>query len=229
MSKLRPIPAIRSFAVLGLAIGAAACASGDNTDLASPSSGMAPHQPNYVIMASIEPGEMEEKTGPDHVVVQGEAPNEPAHQPWTDPTMDSAPTGFEIDASLASACQIPKAEAFFDTESADLPPTAQAALKAMYECFSTGPMKGHRLAIVGHTDPQGSAKYNKTLGQQRAEAVAAYLEGLGMASQQMEAGSAGESEASDDPAQWPYDRKVVLDIAEQEDEPAEPATEAPSE
>ncbi len=228
MSTSRPSIALSPFLVLGLALGAGACAKGDHTDLASPSSGMAPHQPNYVIMASIEEGEMAAKTGPDHVVAEGEAPTAPAHQPWTDPTMDSAPTGFEIEASLAEACQIPKAEAFFDTESSDLHPTAQAALKAMYDCFSTGPMKGHRLAIVGHTDPQGSAKYNKSLGQKRAEAVAAYLEGLGMAAEQMEPGSAGESEAhKDDPAMWPYDRKVVLDIAMQEDEAA--GGEAPAE
>lgn len=225
MSKLPPLPR-RS---LALACAAAslglACtpAQGRHYGPQDPENQALAHKPTYVIQATIEDGEMLEKTGTGPGVAQGSPPDEipPLHQ-WANPTMDSAPTSLQIDASLAQACNVPDAKAFFGTDTSDLQPEAQAALKALAECFTTGPMKGHRLSITGHADPQGSETYNKQLGWERASAVASFLAANGLDPHEMEQQSAGEDAAhQDDPSMWAYDRKVVLDVSVQEDDASE--------
>lgn len=49
------------------------------------------------------------------------------------------------------------------------------------------------VTITGHTDSTGSAAYNRTLGRQRAEAVRAYLEDAGVASDRIAIETAGEA------------------------------------
>lgn len=192
------------------------------SDAYDPSNNSIQHKPKYFIQATIEDGEMADKTQPGVEVAHGDPPSSgPELHPWADPTMDTLPTGIAIAQSLADVCEIPDAKAFFSTDSAELQPEAQAALTALAECFMTGPMKGHRLSVTGHADPRGSDSANMELGWQRAAAVAQHLEAAGLAAQEMEQQSAGETEASEDPAMWPYDRKVVLDISVDEGDEAE--------
>jgi peptidoglycan-associated lipoprotein len=210
----------------GLGLGCAAADKGYTPEPTMvPENEQRVHKPSYIIQATLEEGEMEAKTKPDVVVAKGEPPTDPARQPWAEPTMDSAPTSIEIDASLAQACKIPEAKAFFDSDQSELQPEAQAALDALAECFKSGPMKGHRLSITGHADPQGSEAYNRELGWARAAAVADHIAAAGLAKHEMEQQSAGEDAAhQDDPSMWPYDRKVVLDISVEDDAEA-PAAE----
>lgn len=42
-------------------------------------------------------------------------------------------------------------------------------------CFTTGPMKGHSMKLVGRADPRGTPEYNMTLGQARGDSVQKYL------------------------------------------------------
>ena len=49
------------------------------------------------------------------------------------------------------------------------------------------------VTIEGHTDSDGSAKYNKQLSQKRADAVKAYLENKGVAKERLKAVGYGES------------------------------------
>lgn len=213
----------RSLLIAGLTVSLLGCATTPpkRSDAYDPANNSRQHKPSYIIQATIEPGEMEDKTQSGVEVHQGEPPAVPPLHAWAKPTMDSVPTGIEIDAGLAEACKIPDANAFFSTDSSELQPEAQAALDALAACFMTGPMKGHRLSITGHADPRGSETYNKELGWQRAAAVAKHLEAAGLAAQEMQQQSAGESGASEDPERWPYDRKVVLDVGtDTEPEPA---------
>lgn len=172
------------------------------------------HKPRYIIKATLADGEMEAKTLRQEIY-HGDPPAEPPYQPWSETTAieDTTPTSIEIEAGLAEACKIPHAKAFFDTDSSSLEPAAQAALDALAQCFIDGPLAGHKLSITGHADPRGTEKYNKELGWERAAAVADRLAEAGLQSNEMEQESAGEEQASEDPERWPYDRKVVLDIA----------------
>ena len=48
--------------------------------------------------------------------------------------------------------------------------------------------------VVGHTDSSGSEAYNQKLSERRAQSVATYLEGKGIAVGRLAASGAGESE-----------------------------------
>lgn len=64
----------------------------------------------------------------------------------------------------------------FATDSAALTPAARQTLDSLGEALSSQQLAAYRFRIAGHTDTVGSAAYNLSLSQQRADAVAAYLE-----------------------------------------------------
>ncbi|OFY65695.1 MAG: hypothetical protein A2V64_00305 [Bacteroidetes bacterium RBG_13_43_22] len=64
-----------------------------------------------------------------------------------------------------------------------------AEFKAWLEKYPT-----HKLSVVGHADLVGTPEYNADLGMKRAQVVGKYIEGLGIASDRMMIGSAGESQ-----------------------------------
>jgi peptidoglycan-associated lipoprotein len=97
----------------------------------------------------------------------------------------------------------------FDFDQTDLLASDLAVLKQIAECFTTGPMKGMGLALVGRADPRGSVAYNQTLGYKRASNVGSYLESLGVGVSQIEESSRGKLDATGhDEATWAIDRRV---------------------
>ena len=64
----------------------------------------------------------------------------------------------------------------FATGSAELTPGAMQALDQLGTALTSADLKSYRFRIAGHTDTVGSSAYNLTLSQQRANAVAQYLE-----------------------------------------------------
>jgi peptidoglycan-associated lipoprotein len=82
-------------------------------------------------------------------------------------------------------------------------------------CFSTGPLKGRTLKLVGHADPRGGSDYNMTLGQSRADSVAGYMLGHGMDRSKTESTSRGAIDATgtDEPT-WARDRRVDLMVGQ---------------
>ena len=62
---------------------------------------------------------------------------------------------------------------YFDLDSAELSPTAKAALDEVVKTMSINPAK--RLVVGGHTDERGTRSYNLALGARRAASVADYL------------------------------------------------------
>jgi OmpA-OmpF porin, OOP family len=64
----------------------------------------------------------------------------------------------------------------FATNSATLTPTAMRDLDSLGRALGDQRLAVYHFRIEGHTDTVGSKPYNKTLSQQRAEAVASYLE-----------------------------------------------------
>jgi outer membrane protein OmpA-like peptidoglycan-associated protein len=82
-------------------------------------------------------------------------------------------------------------------------------LNAVARCFTEGPLKGRSMRLVGHADPRGTAEYNMTLGQDRADSVQSYLDRHGVRSSQIATTSRGAIDASGhDAAGWATDRRV---------------------
>jgi len=64
--------------------------------------------------------------------------------------------------------------ALFDTNSADLNASGQAAMQAMVQAVSE--YKGvTSITVIGHTDSRGTEAYNQALSERRAQTVAAML------------------------------------------------------
>ncbi len=70
-----------------------------------------------------------------------------------------------------------------------------------------------KVRLEGHCDERGTAEYNLALGQKRAEAAKAFLEGLGISRQRLSAISYGKERPLDpghDEAAWAKNRRVDL-------------------
>jgi len=81
----------------------------------------------------------------------------------------------------------------FATGSADLTAEARQTLDQLGKALSSSDLAQYRFRIEGHTDTVGSADLNKTLSQQRADAVAAYLESkFGVSASRLQAVGMGE-------------------------------------
>jgi peptidoglycan-associated lipoprotein len=119
-----------------------------------------------------------------------------------------------IDDRILKACgDLPVAHFAFD--SASVQADAAAALDALARCFVTGPLKGHPMRLVGHTDARGEVEYNLALGQRRAGSVADYLNRRGMEKARLQATSRGEFDATGtDDSGWARDRKVDVILAD---------------
>lgn len=73
-----------------------------------------------------------------------------------------------------------------------------------------------RIAIAGHTDSDGAAKYNQWLSERRAEAVVGYLAGLGMDRSRMSAIGYGEMQPianNDTKANKARNRRIELEVS----------------
>jgi OOP family OmpA-OmpF porin len=64
----------------------------------------------------------------------------------------------------------------FATGSAELTPEARDTLDQLGKALTSSDLAQYRFRIEGHTDTVGARDYNLALSQQRADAVAAYLE-----------------------------------------------------
>ncbi|MEM1232935.1 MAG: OmpA family protein [Pseudomonadota bacterium] len=80
----------------------------------------------------------------------------------------------------------------FDTNSATLRPDLQGDIRSLASNLQSFP--DSNITVVGHTDNTGSAGFNQTLSQQRAESVASILLNQGVASFRIQAFGRGENE-----------------------------------
>jgi len=114
-----------------------------------------------------------------------------------------------ISDEIKKACGISDAEAFFAYDSANVREQDKVVLKKLSDCFSTGPLKGRQMNLVGHADPRGDEEYNRVLGQRRADNVKNAISSLGLAASRIATTSRGEDEAKGtDEASWIEDRRV---------------------
>ena len=81
---------------------------------------------------------------------------------------------------------------FFATRSAEILERSYGLLDGVAQVLTS--RSAMRIRIEGHTDARGGAAFNRTLSQQRAEAVRAYLIGRGIAGDRLEAAGYGEAQ-----------------------------------
>jgi peptidoglycan-associated lipoprotein len=127
----------------------------------------------------------------------------------------SAPVSstVQIEDRIVAACgNIPMAH--FDFDSSRVRPDATVGLNALATCFESGPLKGHSMHLIGHTDPRGETEYNLGLGQRRAGSVLGYLADHGLPKEKAAAYSRGELDATGtDDSGWARDRRVDVVLA----------------
>ncbi len=99
---------------------------------------------------------------------------------------------------------------FFDTDSSDLSPTAQATLNKQAQWLSQYPR--YTFTIEGHADERGTREYNFALGARRADVTKNYLVARGISADRMHTISYGNERpvaTCDDISCWSQNRRAV--------------------
>ena len=76
-----------------------------------------------------------------------------------------------------------KAGVYFATNKSDITPNSKLALDKLLKVFTDYPETN--ILVEGHTDDVGTAAYNLTLSERRAEAVGSYLKAAGLAASRL--------------------------------------------
>src|SRR5262245_26133896 len=127
------------------------------------------------------------------------------------PDDDPKKSNINISDEIRKACGITDAEAFFAYDSANVRDQDKAVLTKLATCFTTGPLKGREMRLVGHADPRGEEDYNMLLGQKRADNVKEAVVLAGMTSAKALTTSRGELDATGtDDSSWQKDRRVDI-------------------
>jgi peptidoglycan-associated lipoprotein len=131
------------------------------------------------------------------------------------PDDDATRGNLNISDEIRKACGLTDSEAYFAFDSAHVRPEDQKVLKKLADCFSSGPLKGRVMSLVGHADPRGSADYNVALGGRRADNVKVVIASLGLAGKKMTTTSRGAMDATGtDEASWAKDRRVDVTLGD---------------
>ncbi len=99
---------------------------------------------------------------------------------------------------------------YFDYDSSNLKPQAQAALDAHIALLRTNERS---VRLEGHTDERGTREYNMALGERRANTVRDYMVVSGIPSYRIETISYGEEQPiayGSGEANWSQNRRVEL-------------------
>src|SRR5262249_24500827 len=120
--------------------------------------------------------------------------------------------GFGVDGQNRIALQAQTV--YFEYDSSNIRPGERAKLKAAKDYLDKNPT--HKLLLEGHWDWRGTAEYNLSLGDRRANAVKKYLQTLGVPVDRMETLSKGSLEAmkNADAATMEKDRRVDLVVVD---------------
>jgi peptidoglycan-associated lipoprotein len=155
----------------------------------------------------------EEKRPPAVPEVQPEPTVEPTPEP-VDDGKDEKKSIINIDPEIRKACGISDEDAYFAFDSARVRDQDRQVLRKLAVCFSTGPLAGRQMGLVGHADPRGESEYNMLLGERRATNVKQVIVSEGLAPDKMSTSSRGEMDATGtDEASWARDRRVDVVLA----------------
>jgi len=134
------------------------------------------------------------------------ATNEGANEkPGDDPSKSQ----INISEEIKKACGIADSDAYFAFDSANVRPQDEKILGQLATCFTSGPLAGREMRLVGHADPRGEPEYNMVLGGRRADNVKGFIVKKGMADDKIATTSRGEMDATGtDESSWSRDRRV---------------------
>jgi peptidoglycan-associated lipoprotein len=99
---------------------------------------------------------------------------------------------------------------FFETDSSELTPQAQATLDKQAQWLNL--YNRYAFTIEGHADERGTREYNIALGARRAQTVRDYLVSRGVSAQRMHTISYGKERpvaVCDDISCWSQNRRAV--------------------
>ncbi len=133
----------------------------------------------------------------------------------TTTTQKVEPSGgmIAISDEIRAACGIRTEDAFFAFDSAVIASTDVAPLDAVAKCFTTGPLAGRSMRLIGHADSRGPSDYNMVLGQHRADSVEGYLDHRGLQRSRIATTSRGAMDATgQDEGGWAHDRRVDVQL-----------------
>ncbi len=137
------------------------------------------------------------------------APASAGDSPRTEAARAAIASNVSISDEIRSKCGIPDADAYFAFDSSRLTKNDRNPLDLVARCFTTGPLRGHSVKLVGRADPRGTADYNFTLGQGRADSVSEYLASKGVDKGKAQATSRGAMDATGtNETTWQRDRRV---------------------
>jgi peptidoglycan-associated lipoprotein len=103
----------------------------------------------------------------------------------------------------------------FAFDSAAIDPDVSGSMVALARCFTSGPLAGRNMKLIGHADTRGETEYNFGLGQKRAGSVAEFLAKKGLESGHVSTSSHGEIDATGvDEDGWAEDRYVEVLLAD---------------
>lgn len=133
------------------------------------------------------------------------ANTKPNEKPGDNPNQSQ----INISDEIKKACGISDSDAFFAFDSANVREQDRRVLGQLAKCFSTGPLKGREMRLVGHADPRGEPEYNMVLGGQRADNVKTFIVKEGLNDAKVSTTSRGEMDATGtDETSWSRDRRV---------------------
>ena len=120
--------------------------------------------------------------------------------------LTKSPPGAIVAADIVEALAVPRGTQFnpaappqvrlpiyFEFNSSTPTPEAQALLGKVGEALQSSDLESFYFLVEGHTDDVGSEDYNDSLSIARAQAVAGYLEGKGVADERLRPMGKGES------------------------------------
>ena len=122
---------------------------------------------------------------------------------------------ISVSSDIMHACELKLGDSSqFSFDDSKLTSADRDALDSVARCFTTGPMKGENMDVVGRADPRGAKEYNLALGQRRATSVTGYLTLHGIQAGRVEKSSRGALDAEGtDEAGWANDRRVDITLA----------------
>jgi outer membrane protein OmpA-like peptidoglycan-associated protein len=146
------------------------------------------------------------------LVVVGDPPGPPAPPPEPAPP---APKRVEVTADKI----VIKEKIQFDVDKTTIKPESNSLLDEITQVIKDNP-RIKKISIEGHTDGDGSDKYNLKLSDGRAKSVMEYLTSHGVEAGRLTAKGFGESKpiaSNDTPEGKEQNRRVEFLITEQED------------